>query len=258
VTYKLDFKEIAATADMARVVALLNIQITKRDGTQWRGQCPLCKKSMRGLSISIEKKRWKCFECEKFGDAIELVKLVKGCDPVEAAKLLAEGTVHKSTVQQSPKTVPTAPPAPRGFDPEAYASRLEPAHELLQGLRISPETYQAFKAGYAATGVNRGRLALPVHDREGTVVCYCGRALKDESPKLLFPNGTDPHAHIFNAHQVTAGELYLVRDPLQVFAAYEAGETNTVAFLTEAITAQQLEQLASLMDERKVESVQLY
>ena len=30
------------------------------------------------------------------------------------------------------------------------------------------------------------------------------------------------------------------------------------AFLTEAITAQQLEQLASLMDERKVESVQLY
>jgi hypothetical protein len=47
-----------------------------------------------------------------------------------------------------------------------------------------------------------------------------------------------------------------VRAP--IVPAYEAGETNVVAFLTEAITAQQLEQLASLMDERKVESVQLY
>jgi hypothetical protein len=107
------------------------------------------------------------------------------------------------------------------------------------------------------TGVNRGRLALPVHDRQRHVVCYCGRTLKDESPPLLFPNGTDPHAHIFNAHQAAGGELYLVRDPLQVLTAYEAGETNVVAFLTDAVTAQQLEQLASLMDERKVESVQL-
>jgi hypothetical protein len=115
---------------------------------------------------------------------------------------------------------------------------------LLQNLRVSPETYPAFKAGFSATGVNRGRLSLPVDDRDGAVVCYCGRALEDESPKLLFPNGTDPHGHIFNAHQVRAGELYLVRDPLQVLTAYEAGETNVVAFLTDGITAQQRELLA--------------
>ena len=69
--------------------------------------------------------------------------------------------------------------------------------------------------------------------------------------------GFDPHSVIFGAHKVQAGELYLVRDPLQVLTAYEAGVENVVAFLT-TITAQQLEQLASLMDEKKVETVELF
>ena len=47
------------------------------------------------------------------------------------------------------------------------------------------------------------------------------------------------------------GELYLVRDPLDVLKAFENGIENVVSFLTEGITAQQLEQLASFMDEKK-------
>jgi DNA primase len=115
----------------------------------------------------------------------------------------------------------------------------------------------AFGAGYAPKGILRGRLAIPIHDREGTLLAYCGRTVKNESPTLTFPNGFDPHSVIFGAHKVQAGELYLVRDPLQVLTAYEAGVENVVAFLT-TITAQQLEQLASLMDQKKVETVELF
>jgi DNA primase len=115
----------------------------------------------------------------------------------------------------------------------------------------------AFGAGYAPKGILRGRLAIPIHDREGTLLAYCGRTVKNESPTLTFPNGFDPHSVIFGAHKVQAGELYLVRDPLQILTAYEAGVENVVAFLT-TITAQQLEQLASLMDEKKVETVELF
>ena len=81
------------------------------------------------------------------------------------------------------------------------------------------------------SGVNRGRLALPLHDREGKVVCYCGRTVKDESPALTFPNGVNPHDYIFNSHRVRASDLYLVRDPLEVLRA-ENGVENVVAFLT--------------------------
>jgi hypothetical protein len=82
--------------------------------------------------------------------------------------------------------------------------------------------------------------------------------VKDESPTLIFPNGFDPHSIIFGAEKAQPGPLYLVRDPLQVLTAFEAGMENVVAFLTETISAQQLEQLASLMDEKKCESVELY
>jgi transposase len=51
---------------------------------------------------------------------------------------------------------------------------------------------------------------------------------------------------------------FLVRDPVQVLTAHENGIENVVAFLTENVTAQQLEQLAALMDERKCENVEMF
>ena len=60
------------------------------------------------------------------------------------------------------------------------------------------------------------------------------------------------------AGRVQEGPLCLVRDPLEVLTAYEQGVENVVAFLTDGISAQQLEMLAALMDEKKCESVELY
>src|SRR5579863_8729231 len=92
----------------------------------------------------------------------------------------------------------------------------------------------------------------------GTLLAYCGRAVNDESPSLIFPNGFDPRGAIFNAHRIVEGDLFLVRDPLQVLTAHESGIENVVAFLTENVTALQLEQLAALMDERKCEHMEMF
>jgi hypothetical protein len=125
---------------------------------------------------------------------------------------------------------------------------------------VGASTFEAFGGpGYAAPkGILCGRLAIPMHSRDGVLLAYCGRTVKNESPMLLFPSGFDPHATIFNAHRVAEGELYLVRDPLDVLKAFENGIENVVSFLTEGITAQQLEQLASLMDEKKIDTLSLY
>jgi hypothetical protein len=53
--------------------------------------------------------------------------------------------------------------------------------------------------GFLPKGIMRGRFAVPVHDRSGTLLAYCGRTVKDESPQLLFPNGFNPASAIFNA-----------------------------------------------------------
>jgi len=78
------------------------------------------------------------------------------------------------------------------------------------------------------------------------------------SPTLSFPNGLSPAEFIFGADRVTEGESHLVRDPLDVMRARENSVDNVVAFLTESVTAQQLEMLASLMDERKCEALSLF
>lgn len=123
---------------------------------------------------------------------------------------------------------------------------------------MAASTFEAFGAGYAPKGILRGRLAIPIHSRDGLLLAYCGRTVKNESPMLLFPSGFDPHSTIFNAHRVMEGELYLVRDPLDVLKAFESGIENVICVLTDGITPQQLEQIASLMDERKIETVSLF
>jgi hypothetical protein len=75
---------------------------------------------------------------------------------------------------------------------------------------------------------------------------------------LIFPNGFNPACTIFNAHHIAKGELYLVRDPLQVLQAFDSGVENVVAFLTDRICPQQFEELSSLMDERKCDTAHLY
>jgi hypothetical protein len=128
----------------------------------------------------------------------------------------------------------------------------------LAGLGVDPETYRQWKAGYASSGVNRGRLALPVTTKDGAIVGYFGRTTKGESPTLAFPNGLNPQEHIFGADRVTSEPLYLVRDPIDVLKAFEAGCGNAVCFLTEDIAAIQLEALAALMDERKCDTLSFF
>ena len=132
---------------------------------------------------------------------------------------------------------------------EAYANALDPEHAALAPLGIAPATYRAWKAGYSTSGVNRGRLALPIAAKDGTIVAYVGRTAKDETPMLTFPNGASPSDFIFGTDRVTAGELYLVRDPLDELRASESGVDNVVSFLCE-VTPQMLEMLSSLMDKR--------
>ena len=181
---------------------------------------------------------------------------VRSCSLREAAEFL-DGTGGSTPASKgdSSRNDSPQPKTENGLRPLDY---LQAAHEAVQALGVASETAAHFGAGFAPKGIMRGRFAIPIHDRVGVLLAYCGRAVKDESPVLLFPNGFDPRVAIFNAHRVIEGDLFLVRDPLQVLTAHESGIENVVAFLTENVTALQLEQLAALMDERKCENLEMH
>jgi DNA primase len=261
-----NFAELKQRVSIEQVAMSLPVK-WEMSTNQLRATCPI-HGGERGLIVTPAKQLFICMaDNRKGGDAIQLVAHITGCTVNEAAHQIEKrfGTVtvdsNSSTVSNNRATAPQKekgrPNAP-AFDPEQYAARLDPAHTSLAALNFSPETLKAFKSGYAATGSNRGRLALAVHDRDGKIAGFIGRAIGPETPKLVFPNGFRPETYIFNAHRVAEGELYLVRDPLEVLSVYESGVENVVAFLTEGICAQQLEELASLMDTRHCELVHLY
>jgi hypothetical protein len=255
-TNAIDFAELKQRVSIDRAAEMLGLQL-KKAGAQLRGPCPICKDGGdRALAITPAKGLYYCFgKCRKGGDAISLAAGARGCTLREAAEFLAEKSGRaKVATNHSPDSSPQPLIGEGKLRPLDY---LQSEHEAVQALGVSSETCEHFGAGFASKGILRGRFAIPIHDRAGILLAYCGRAVKDESPTLIFPNGFDPCCVIFNAHRITEGDLFLVRDPLQALTAYQNGIENVAAFLTEMIIAQQLEQLATLMDERKCEGVEV-
>lgn len=262
-----DFATLKARVSIEQAAQMLGLAL-RPAGKQFRAPCPACKSGGdRALVVTPERGLFYCFSAKAGGDLITLVSHVQGCGQNEAALLIDRhfgGTVrtvprNSDTVPRSSTTVPQGRvdgmEKARELKPLDY---LQPVHEAVQALGVSEATCRQFGAGYAPKGIMRGRLAIPIHSRDGVLLAYCGRAVREESPTLLFPNGFDPAAVIFGADRVQAGPLILVRDPLQVLKAHESGVENVVAFLTEAVAAQQLEMLAGLMDTVKCESLELF
>jgi DNA primase len=257
--HAIDFTELKQRVSIERAAEMLGIKTTK-SGAERRGTCPICKAGGdRAFVVTPAKGLYYCFgTCGKGGDAITMTANVRTCSLREAAEFLDGKGGGGTAATAKGDSSRNDSPQPKKDNPLKPLDYLQAAHEAVQALGVSSETAAHFEAGFAPKGIMRGRLAIPVHDPAGTLLAYCGRAVKDESPLLLFPNGFDPRIAIFNANRIVEGDLFLVRDPLQVLTAHESGIENVVAFLTENVTALQLEQLAALIDERKCEHLEMF
>jgi hypothetical protein len=239
-----DFAQLKGAVTLEQAVAYLGLKLAKSNN-QYRGSCPVHGGGARGLAVTPSKGFY-CFGSKTGGDVIGLVSHIKEIPAKEAADWLAQQARFTTREEKQPDIAPVATTALKPLDYLQYT-------EQIAALGVTEETCKEFGAGYAPKGIMRGKFAIPVYDRKGTLLAYAGRAL--DSPHLHFPNNFDPASVIFGCHRVKEGELHLVRDPLEVLAAYQAGMENVVCFLTEGIGPQQFEQLSGLMDEAKCERV---
>jgi DNA primase len=227
----INFAELKARVSIEQVFPMLDL-VLQLKGDQWRGPCPVCDGSDRSFVVTKSKEAWYCFGCKKGGDVIAMVAHLTGVSMRDAAAAIAEGTVANfgKRSRNSSGTVPESEgKETQKLQPLAY---LQPAHDAVQSLGLSEETCTHFGVGYAARGILRGRLAIPIHDLNGELVAYCGRAVKpDQKPVLTFPKGFDPSRYVFNLYRIEGGELYCTNDPLDVLLAFENGVENAIAFL---------------------------
>lgn len=255
-----DFAALKQRVAIEEALPLLGLEMKQGNG-QWRGPCPVCRSGgERALVVTPAKSAFYCFGGRSGGDVIALVAHIRGCSMKDAASqlhtMVGKGRGEAGDGGNRSGTVPEerAKGDARSLQPLTY---LQGDHEAVASLGVTADTCEAFGAGYAPKGIMRGRLAIPVHDRCGTLIAYCGQALAGESPGLTFPKGFRPSDVIFNAHRVadeqeeSGSELILARDPLEVMIAWQNGVANAVSFLTETIRPQQLDLLSGFMEEMK-------
>ncbi len=257
----IDFAALKERVTVEAAIPLLGLSLKQQNG-QWRGPCPVCQSGGdRALVVTPAKNAFYCFGERTGGDVIAFAAHIRACNVKDAAAFLAGGEGKQDSEDEvgsgdNSHTVPEERKkgAARSLQPLSY---LQPDHESVAALGIDLETCEQFGAGYAPKGIMRGRLAIPIHDSDATLVAYCGRTVNEKNPIWIYPKGFDPESHIFNGHAIGEGELVLMRDPLEVMQAKQNGIDNVASFLTETISSNQLQMLAKLMDEKACDSLHL-
>lgn len=80
------FEKVKARVDIVEVVELFGIKLDSKG----KGLCPFHNEKTPSFSVKKRDNTWKCFGCGEGGDAIDFVVKLKGIEPLEAVKTLAE------------------------------------------------------------------------------------------------------------------------------------------------------------------------
>lgn len=107
-----------------------------------------------------------------------------------------------------------------------------------------------------------GRIIFPIHNRDGRIVGFSGRLLKDEPGQAKYVNSTDSPIFtkgqiLYHYHQIKlvskrVGYVYLMEGFMDVIALHRAGIPSAIALMGTAVTAQHIKMLQGLGVEIRV------
>lgn len=220
----IDFKKVRAEADFLLLLEHYGIAVSK-DGQkegQYKCRCPFHDDRQPSLKINTARNVFHCFPCEASGNILDFVMRYETLDPLPAAKRLMEicGLSGKAdTPKKAPPPKPAEPPTAAPSEEDGIPSnrvltfelKLTRPPELIAWLAdhgIDEAMIDRFGLGLASARSKTigGRLAIPIHDKQGELIAYCGRALDDADPKYRLPTNFRKDLALFNLHRVTAGE----------------------------------------------------
>jgi DNA primase len=231
----------------------------------------------RQFSACLERGIWKCFgDCDDGGNVLDFVALKefgsKDANSIRKAALLLKKWFFLPQTEENPVKVdaplrpekenvkcpesapinqaePHAGPAnaagatgqknenKKTNPPLKFALKLDPEHPWFAERGFSQDTIQAFGLGFCSKGLMSGRIAIPIRDRNGDLVAYCGRAVTDEQVrdegKYLLPPKFHKQEVVYNLDRMSpeVKQLVVVESYLSVWRLHEAGYGNAVALM---------------------------
>jgi DNA primase len=148
---------------------------------------------------------------------------------------------------------------PLGFE----LQHLDPAHPYLASRGLSPATVAHFGLGHCSRGMLTDRIAIPLHDPQGTLVGYGGRIvndnlISDDVPKYLFPGTREREGMrvefrksllLYNAHRIAkpVDDLIVVEGFASVWHLHQLGHVNVVALMGSSCSSEQARIIADLV-----------
>jgi DNA primase len=225
----IDFKALKAALTMEQVLDHYGIADRfKRKGDSLSGPCPIHKGSNpTQFRVSLTKNLWNCFsECHHGGNVLDFIARMEDVS-IHAAALKAiewfsldpeamsgDGKEDGESQREAPKSDTTSSPkptqqrkapAPENGTPnkplQFRLDKLERNHPYLTERGLTQETIVDFGVGFCAKGMMAGRIAIPIHNREGAVLAYAGRfpgEPGEDTPKYKLPPGFRKSLELFN------------------------------------------------------------
>jgi DNA primase len=265
----IDFRRIRETVTLERVIDHYGVELRRINPATLRGKCPLpshTSKSAYSFIVNRQRNLWVCHSqsCaaaragRKGGNVLDFVSTMENCSLREAAMKITRwfsvpgestpiGMQPQSRPAKTDDTVIANPPLRftlRGIDP---------THTYLVSRGISAETAATFGIGYyGQPGTMNGRVVIPIHNENGELVAYAGRAIDGTEPKYRFPMGFRKSGELFNLHRAVATrtrQLIVVEGYFDCMMIHQAGISHVVALMGSTLSSSQEELLVRHADE---------
>lgn len=271
----LDISEIKRLVPLEAVLEHYGILagLTRR-GNSLVGLSPFREESRPSFSVNLERGIWNDLGGRPqvggqtvAGNVVGLIMALENCDfrqalliaherfvagrPEEAASREVRGRAQEALRREEAVEAREAGNEP--FDKELKGLRFDVPY--LQAKGIKAETAKAWGVGYCTRGLMKGRVVFPVRDREGRIVFYTGRSLKEDDPrgKWRLPPDARRSLELFGIDRI-AGQaaarkaardygLILVEGPTDAVKLAQEGFPNAVASLGAEVSDVQLELL---------------
>jgi DNA primase len=260
-----DFKSIKAKVSMETVLSHYDVRLRRVGADEFRGKCPLpthsSTQSNDSFSVSFTRNAWSCQSASCIaarsgrvgGNVFDFVAEMERCSIRQAALLLQHSLVDN---QMPPTTFTNEEPAPYTQEnrPLSFTlSNIDHRHPYVLSRGLSEEIARYFGVGYyGGNGFLHRRIVIPIHNEQGELVAYSGRAIDQTEPKYRLPAGFHKSHLLFNLHRaIGSGDrrLILVEGFFDTFKIHQAGHHNVAALMGSNLSERQTSLVGTYFDQ---------
>jgi DNA primase len=274
------YSEVKSAVTMEMVLDRYGVAVRRVNKTYLRGRCPLPSHTSDGskesFGVQTEKNAWACQSqsCMKArggrrgGNVLDFVAAMESCTVRDAALSLqswfmGEGDKNKNDAAASPPELVAGKKEPVGESEQAGGGLLinkplpftlrgiDSSHPYLADRGITRETVDYFGVGFfPGKGSMSGRIVIPIHNAEGELVAYSGRALDESAePRYKLPPGFNKTLELFNLHRAaqcdSRGVVIVVEGFFDAMKVHQAGFPSVVALMGSSLSDVQADLLGA-------------